>query len=209
MKKYVIPLLAVLLALTVAVVCFSNKPVVATGENVTVPLNSNVAVALNGKDSSVNSKVLESRFLNMLNHNFVYGEDFNSVDAIVNDSVLALLDMRENPEDEFLPENIVYDYILDMYGVEISDFSLVNSEKASKQGYVYIIPRGYSEYKHSIISVGENEDGSYTVKTKTVISSHDGDDCVDYCTTLFVKNPNSRFGFNIISSDLGENSFEA
>ena len=148
------------------------------------------------------TQVLKSRFLNILNHNFVYNEDIEDIESVVNCSMPALLDMRENEDDSFILENIVSAYIYDMYGAVVDDYSAINSEFPQKQGYVYIIPRGFSVYSHEMISVFENEDGSFTVKTKVYIDAHDDEIEISECTTLFVKNENSTFGFNIIRSDI-------
>ena len=47
-------------------------------------------------------KVLEARFLNMLNHSFAYGEDLGSVEALVNCSVAALCNMDGGAEESFM-----------------------------------------------------------------------------------------------------------
>lgn len=147
-------------------------------------------------------KVLESRFLSMLNRNFVYGKDFDSIEAIVNNSVIALLDLRDSENEAYIAENYVADYILDMYGIEDVELDALNPEFAAKEGFVYILPRGYSLYKHSSAEVKQNEDGSFTVKTMVKISDHDGVFTSGVCTTLFVENEASAFGYSIITSEL-------
>ena len=163
----------------------------------------NVITVSNGAEFD-GSKAMESRFLNMLNHNFVYNESFYTEEAIVNESVKALLDLKEDENSSFIAEGIVADYVNNMYGIEISDFSGMNSDFPQKEGFVYIIPRGYSEFNHKIVSVKENEDGSYTVKTSITVSIHDNGEKTEMCETLFVINEASQFGFNIISSNIGE-----
>ena len=149
-------------------------------------------------------KVLEARFLNMLNHSFVYNEAFNSVEDIVNASVPALLNMRDPVNESYIAESYVKDYVYNMYGVEIEDFSDINSDFAHLDGYVYIIPRGFSVFSHKIDSVSLNEDGSFTVVTSVSIDSHDGDSTSRKVVSLFVKNDRSRFGYNIISSEISD-----
>ena len=152
-------------------------------------------------------KVLEARFLNMLNHSFAYGEDLGSVEALVNCSVAALCNMDGGAEESFMDETRVKDYLYNMYGVEVENLSSVNAEFPKKDGYVYIIPRGYTVYKHTVDSVMLNEDGSYTVTTLVNIDSHDGEEN-GRAVTLFVKNSDSQFGFNIISSEIIVDAFE-
>ncbi|MGN0450597.1 MAG: hypothetical protein ACI4FN_00585 [Acutalibacteraceae bacterium] len=153
-------------------------------------------------------RVLEARFLNMLNHSFAYGEDIASVEALVNCSVAALCNMDGGTEESFIKESRVEDYMYNMYGVEAENLSAVNSAFPHKDGYVYIIPRGYTVYKHTIDSVMLNEDGSYTVTTLVKVDSHDGEEN-GKAVTLFVKNSGSQFGFNIISSEIIVDAFEA
>lgn len=174
-------------------------------ETAMVSINDNKIITVSNKESEKisSSKVLESRLLNLLNHNFIYNSDFESIENIVNGSVIALLNMRECSEDSFIAENIVSDYIFNMYGIEIEDFSNINTEFAQKSGYVYIIPRGYSTFEHEMLSVKENEDGSLTAKTKVIINSYDGNEIIDFCETLFIVNPESALGYSIISSNIG------
>lgn len=145
-------------------------------------------------------KALESRFLNMLNHSFVYDSDFYSDETLVNNSVLALLDLAE---DGFVAETYVSDYIFNMYGKNISDFSGINTEFEQKQGSVYVVPCGYSIYKHTVVSVTDNLDGSYTVVTDVEISLDDGSVITDTATTVFLQNTESQFGYNIVYSEIG------
>lgn len=151
-------------------------------------------------------KVLETRFLNMLNHNFVYDSDFESSECIVNDSVIALLDMRDKADESFISETYVKNFVYGMYGVEISDFSYINPQLPKKDGYVYIIPRGFTVYRHSIVSISVNEDGSYTVISDVDIHGHDGVSEKATAISLFVKNASSDFGYNIISSDINSDA---
>lgn len=145
-------------------------------------------------------KTLESRFLNMLNHSFVYDSDFYSDETLVNNSVLALLDLAE---DGFVDETYVSDYIFNMYGKNISDFSSINTTFEQKQGYVYVVPCGYNIYEHKIASVTDNLDGSYTVVTDVEISLDDGSVITDTATTVFLQNAESQFGYNIVYSEIG------
>ncbi len=146
------------------------------------------------------SKVLEARFLNMLNRSFVYNDAFLTVEDIVNCSMPALLKFRNAEDENFIAQNFVSDYVYDMYGIDDIDYNSINTQFEQKAGYVYIIPRGFTVFKHTILSVTENEDGSYTVTTKITADAHDSEVITDICTSLIVPNKNSKFGYNIISS---------
>ncbi len=169
-----------------------------------VPSNSNVITVSNKSNAEPQeNEILKARFLNMLNHSFVYNDSIYSQEDIVNQSVIALLDMRDGEDEDFIREDYVADYVYDMYGVEIGSFDEINREAPQKDGFVYIIPRGYSVYSHSAVELAVNEDGSYTFTTKVTVSSHDGADYTDVCNTLFVRNEASQFGFSIIRSEIG------
>ena len=151
-------------------------------------------------------RVLGARFLNMLNHNFVYNNEFESVYEMTACSEVALLDKAE---DGYIRQSLIAGYLYNMYGVENTDFAAVTKDFPQRENYVYVIPRGFSVYKHSAPVITENEDGSYTVVTDVEISSHDSDAETAKATTLFVKNENSAFGFNIISSDISAIGYNA
>ena len=196
--KNVISLILALIMLASFSVISANPAEVdgiASAENATVSENFD------------KEKVLEARFLNMLNHSFAYDEELASVEDLVNCAVTALC-VTEGTDDSFIEESRVEDYLYNMYGVEVENLSSVNAEYPQKDGYVYIIPRGYTVYKHTIDFVRLNEDGSYTVTTSLTFDSHDGKE-EGKAVTLFVKNSNSQFGFNIISSDIIVDAFEA
>ena len=196
--KNVISLILALIMLASFSVISANPAEVdgiASAENATVSENFD------------KEKVLEARFLNMLNHSFAYDEELASVEDLVNCAVTALC-VTESTDDSFIEESRVEDYLYNMYGVEVENLSSVNADFPKKDGYVYVIPRGYTVYKHTIDSVRLNEDGSYTVTTSVTLDSHDGKE-EGKAVTLFVKNSNSQFGFNIISSDIIVDAFEA
>ena len=201
MKKSVVLSLAVVLVLAlVSMVVFAATPK-NSADLEKVSSNDNSVITVVDNEKLDETEVLKARFLNMLNHNFVYDEDFHSVEDVVNNSVVALLDMRENEDDSFIDETLVYNFVYGMYGIEIDDFSSINQEMPKKDGYVFIIPRGYEIYSHEITDISINEDGSYTVKSNVSIATHDGQDITETCETLFVENENSQFGFNMVYSN--------
>ncbi len=196
MRKKIIA--AVSLLVCICLLSFVNISGLGTAETAVVSKDQNVLTVANNTGAS--EKALEARFLNMLNHNFVYDSDFHDDQTLVNNSVLALLDLAQ---DGFVAENYVSDYIFNMYGKNISDFSAFNQGFEQKQGYVYVVPRGYSVCQHEMVSVTDNLDGSYTVVTNVAISLDDGSVITDTATTLFLRNADSQFGYNIVYSEIG------
>ena len=157
-------------------------------------------------DSELKPSVNETRFLNMLNHNFVYNADFDCADTIVNNASLALLNLRDAEDQDYIANMYVKDFVKDMYGIEIVDMSSINADCPQKDGYLYVIPRGYTTYQHKIVSIEENEDGSFTVVSDVVVNGHDAAGKPQKAVSLFVKNSDSAFGYNIIYCNLVVNS---
>lgn len=193
MKHKILALILMLTVICVSASSFMPSSVAATDE----PVVEQEAVEYNPQ------KALEVRFENILNRNFSYNEEIADIDVLVNNSMIALLDKSE---ESFIAEEIVADFVYDMYGIEIVDFSQFNVDMPKKDGYVYIIPRGYSVYNHDVTNITENEDGTVTVVSKVIIDDHDGEKTEAVATTLFVKNESSAFGYNIIHSNFIENA---
>ena len=126
MKNRLFVVLLIFCTVVFCVSAFSSSPVATTEKK------SDLApVELAQKsETSVNS----ARFLNMLNHNYIYGADFEDVDVMVNGSVPALLSSRE---DDFISSGIVTSFMYDMYGIEIVDMSALNADFPQKEGYLY------------------------------------------------------------------------
>ncbi len=157
-------------------------------------------------------KALEARFLNMLNHNFAYNDDF-TYDDLIDDSIVAVEIWNENScittdsGDTFVEKDAVLEFARALYGVTIGEeeiaayYGKYDADFPSIDGYLYVLGRGYTLFQHEILSVQLNEDDSYTVKTKVYMSG-DGENGWDTATALIVPNDESPFGFVIGSCDL-------
>ncbi len=145
------------------------------------------------------TEVLKSRFLNMLNHSFVYDEAMYDDEALLNASALALLDVAQ---DGFVAEAYLKDYVFNMYGKIYDSLTDYNDGYPKTDGMFYIIPRGYDLYSHTILDVTKNDDGSYTVITEVLIDYHFGETETAVCETLFIENVESQFGYNILYSEI-------
>ncbi len=203
LKKLGVAAVSAVMILLTLLTAFCNKDEIRTEitESSERPV---ITVADNEKNTPDALKILETRFLNMLNHNYVYDDDYKSIEDMVNASMPALLELREE-DSSFIKEEYVGEFIYNMYGIEIEDYSVLNEDFPKSEGYVYILPRGYEKYKHKPILLSENEDGSYTLKTQVTADTHDGQEIIGICETLFVENSQSVFGFNIINSDFVSN----
>lgn len=166
--------------------------------------NNTTVTAVAATDTAKNP--LETRFLNMLNHNFVYNSDFDNTDTIINNASLALLDLRDAANSDYIADTYVKGFVKDMYGIDIIDMSGINADYPQLEGFLYIVPRGFTSYNHTIVSIVENEDGSYKVISNVIEDSHDGIAKSKKAVSLFVKNDASAFGYNMIYCNIIENS---
>jgi len=189
------------LIVTVCVVVLSFACVKTENGYKTTVDNNNPQVLTVANNNTIEDKVLEARFLNMLNHNFVYNEAFYDDCKLVENSVLALLDVAEG---SYVAEDYLGDYLFNMYGRCYSGFEFLGEVYTEKEGYVYIAPRGYSEYNHKIVSITDNNDGSFTVITDVEISNMDGSLELLECETVFLEAEDSAFGYNIMYSEIAE-----
>ena len=182
MKRIFVVLLAALMVLTVGLYSLS-----AFG----LPVEENVDSAF----VADGEKVLENRFENMLNNNYAYGDEFESIEKILSACEIALAD---KVKDGKIDNAYLVDFAVNMYGIDVGIFADVDAN-----GVTEVLPKGYEVYDHEITKVSENEDGTYTVYSDVWVDGHDGDNSYEAIST-FVKNENSRFGYVLLSSELLE-----
>lgn len=166
-----------------------------------VPANASPMVA--APDAPDRSKVLAARFLNMLNHNYAYDDDYRTEEALVNAAALSLRNYAD--AQGFIPADLTAAYVKNFYGVAVEDFSVINTAFEQREGYVYLIPRGFKVYQHTFVSLSLNEDGTYTVVTRVREADRDGAAFSATVETLFVPDAQSEFGYHIVRSVFREN----
>ena len=150
-----------------------------------------------------NEKVFEAHIANLLNLNNVYGEDFTDNEALVNAAALNLRSYAN--EFGFIKNEIVTAYIKDIYDIDIEINDKINADMPKRDGYVYLIPRGYTAFSHEVLSITDNGD-FLTVISIVSVNTHDSYSTVGTATTRLEKNANASFGYNIISSDIDFNA---
>ena len=79
-----------------------------------------------------------SRFENMLDHNYLYGNDFDDMHTVINNSCLALLSAREG---NYISTDVLFPFIDNMYGIPVYCDESLNSDFPRKEVAVYIVPR--------------------------------------------------------------------
>ena len=148
-------------------------------------------------------KVFEAHIANLLNLNNVYGEDFTDNEALVNAAAVNLHTYAN--ESGFIPNEIVTAYIKDIYDIDIEINDTINVNMPKMQGFVYLIPRGYSVFTHQILNI--TDCGDYlTVVSLVSIDAHDSASVIGTATTRLAKNDTASFGYNIICSDIDYNA---
>ena len=157
--------------------------------------NFPLATAVTEEEPPQNTEYV--RFENMLNHNKLYGSDFNDINKVVDNSIFCLLDKAE---DEFIKRDIVEAFVYNMYDLDIKGYKAIEAAP-QKEGYIFIIPRGYEEFSHKILSVTQNGTLNCVISEIT-IKTHDGIEEIATCETVLLENENSAFGYNIISSNV-------
>lgn len=182
--------IAFLLVLCILIACFS------------APVSGTAPVKAETANTYVCQAALEARFLNILNHNNNYDDDFKYIDTMVNNSVISLLHLRDSENEDFIRADYVIDFVKDMYGIDIVDVSDLNAQWPQLEGYIYIIPKGYTTYKHEFTAMEKNEDGSYTVYTRVTADTHDADSENLEAVSLLVPNSESSFGYSLIRCDI-------
>ena len=141
--------------------------------------------------------VLTARLLNMLEHNRVYNSDFEDKNLIIENSVVALFEKAD--ADGYVSKDLVNGFVYSMYGFTAEGYS-EPKDFVKKEGFFFILPRGYDEYDHEITSIKKNGDYIYATSLLTV-DAHDGLAYNLTCNTVFKVNPTSGFGYNIVSSN--------
>ncbi len=140
--------------------------------------------------------ILTARIENMLSHNFVYNDDFDSTTAMVDNAMLALIDKAD--EDGFIDSALVEGFVYNMYGITLDQYA-VCADFPIKERYLYTIPRGFDKYSHEITATCE-EDNYLHIDSVLTVTSHDGSSGVYNCRTMLEKSEASSFGYVIVSS---------
>lgn len=136
-----------------------------------------------------------SRFENMLDHNYLYGNDFDDMHTVINNSCLALLSAREG---NYISTDVLFPFIDNMYGIPVYCDESLNSDFPRKEGAVFIVPRGFVQYEHSVTQI---VDEGATVTVNSVARDVDSGEEIP-CVSVFIKSDESAFGYNLIVCNL-------
>lgn len=138
---------------------------------------------------------LAARLTNMLDHNYLYGNDFDDMHTVINNSCLALLSAREG---NYISTDVLFPFIDNMYGIPMYCDESLNSDFPRKEGAVFIVPRGFVQYEHSVTQI---VDEGATVTVNSVARDIDSGEEIP-CVSVFIKSDESAFGYNLIVCNL-------
>ena len=164
---------------------------------VLVILSSFTCLAVSGDeklDTELDGAVV-SRLTNMLDHNYLYGNDFDDMHTVINNSCLALLSSRE---DNYISADVLFPFIDAMYGIPVYCDETLNAQFPRKEGAVYVIPRGFVQYTHTV--TGIEKDGSLLTVTSVARDVDTGKALP--CTAVFTQTDESAFGYHLIVCNL-------
>ena len=138
-----------------------------------------------------------ARFENMLNHNYLFEDEFSSDRDVIEKSIISLNSYVDDNNE--IDKSVVLGFIKNMYGLSVDENSAVYSFAPAGAGKFAVIACGYSQVKHSNISA-VFEEGRYVVSSDMTVSPHDGDAYTVKVKTIFVENKESSFGYNIVGA---------
>lgn len=176
MKRF----LAVMLMLVLFVGVFSSNTVA-----VTTPETKTDAV-----------DPLSARLTHMLALNYNFDKDFKDDALIVEHALISLRDKAD--DDGFVKTDLVSKFISHMYGYEVDLTSANTDGMPKKDGYIWIVPKGFTSYSYTITGIEEYE-GGLTATARVLSLAHDGEKEIFYITVDFIENNESCFGYNIAS----------
>lgn len=147
--------------------------------------------------------IISARLQHMLDMNYCYNNDFKIDAKIIEDTQLTLLSYStENDQyGRIINQSTVLNFIKDFYGVQVDAKVGINENLPAPDGFFAIPARGYTVYKHSIVSITTDGD-YYTVVSAVKVNPHDGEMYDALVNSKFVKNTTSSFGFNLVSSEI-------
>ncbi len=144
-------------------------------------------------------KAFESHIVNLLNLNNVYGEDFTDNEKLVNKAAISMRSYAN--ANGFIEEAVITSFVKDMYDIDLVITDDINKDMPKREGFVYLIPRGYTLYNHTIMDITDM--GEYLSVTSSVnILYHNNYVEVGTATTKLIKNPNCSFGYSIMDAQI-------
>lgn len=154
---------------------------------------------LDANDQQTQQMLTNARFENMLNNNYVYGDAFGSISAIIDGSVISLI---SKINDGKIENTELIAFARNMYGVDLTVLSDQGKDVLQEEKTTSVLPRGYTKYIHTVNFINENADGTITVYSTVNAETHDGENIQKEAISRFVKNENSSFGYNLLSCEL-------
>ncbi len=142
-------------------------------------------------------KITASRFETMLNNNYAFGDDFKSVNKLIDAATISLLPHAENGT---LKNFTIADFVENMYGLDVLLIADEGNEVLDANGVYKIIPKGFEKYSHTVTEIYYHADQTITVYS---VAETTGEETAEYgAISRFAENENSVFGFTLLSCEI-------
>ncbi len=159
------------------------------------------SLSVQGEESGLavthEQKITASRFETMLNNNFAFGNDFNSVSKLIDAATISLLPHAENGT---LKNHVIADFVNNMYGLDVLLMADSDKQPLNANGVYQIIPKGFSKYNHTVTEFYIHADETITVYSNAVAEGEENQPFI--AISRFAKNENSVFGFTLLSCEI-------
>ena len=155
--------------------------------------------------SPIGDSVLNSRVAHILSLNYASDCAAESDHDLIQDCSLALLGSAEEIDGfMYVRTSLIEGLIFNLYGRRVNAGEADLGFIPAVEGYTAVIPRGYDTFEHTLVSVEPTGTG-LTVTSVMAVVPHDGDPYSVRCVTELDENPESSFGYSIVSSRTSAN----
>lgn len=137
-------------------------------------------------------------FAALLNLNYCYGSAFSD-EAIATGTLLSLLELAGEENGQRYVDLQQAEYFMNAFYGRTVDFAAAGLEVEGSR--IWIPAMGYDIYTHTLISA-EVQGDQVKVVSKVICDGHDGVVFDALCTSVFVRNESSAFGYNLLSSEI-------
>ena len=200
MKKLGIAALIMLLVTVISLSVVSGISADSTSPAAPVPTDTDTA-----KNLAIESNnALNVRLGQLINLNRVFDECMESPAALIDESTIVLLDQTEFVNgNRVIARGRVLSFIYDLYGVRLDLSELPGFYTTTGEEYFDIVPRGYDIMTSTLTGTEILPDGNIKAYAEMTLTGHDGGyETTVNTETVFVPNPASAFGYNIVSAKI-------
>ena len=145
-----------------------------------------------------------ARLANMLSLNRAFGADLSDTAVLLEEAAAAMVDKAQEGAGGFLfvDKGLVEGLVFNLYGRTANAEDIAHDGFPAEEGKVLILPKGGTDYEHTIIEITEEENGALRVVSRVEVDPHDGTEYTTLAVTKFAPCKASAFGYVIISAEI-------